>query len=301
MVEEFPSRAQRNLVKELVKAHGEDPSYPFEYNVCDPGAVIYRGHQTWDTIPADFDVLRRSGLIRMHSSSSTGAQFSLSPRAIHAAALNFGLSGADEVLEVVYEQWHRVPGQSIPSAFVQAQLGYDPLFALKELKGQGHIALDGHIATLTPAGANAFRECARRCARIILNQPMSETAAIPQHLTQNFNSVELNAPLSGNLQVGTWNSSQSAIVTVNREVEAQLAQLREVVSKSDLAPMDRDDALHELHRVEELAKHKPTTDVAKRINERLDLLQRMLNVSQKLARIAGPLILALTKYFSNPH
>ena len=66
---------------------------------------------------------------------------------------------------------------------------------------------------------------------------------------------------------------------------------------SDLDDFDKEEIEHDLDRVKKLADVEPTEKSKSSIINKLAVVEKMASVSEKLAKVAAPLILALRAHF----
>lgn len=110
------------------------------------------------------------------------------------------------------------------------------------------------------------------------------------------NTVSIGGSVYGALQVGAAHSSQSVNVSVDQQFTSSMNQLRDVVRDSELDELDKEELLHEIGRVEELAKRDDEKAKSK-VMERLTVVEKGVSVSEKLAKVAIPLIATVRGYF----
>lgn len=105
-------------------------------------------------------------------------------------------------------------------------------------------------------------------------------------------TVNIGGNVVGGLQVGTLQSTQTTNVSINQQIATPLNQLVDAVRRSDLDQIDKEELLHEIARVEELAKKSDTKATSKAM-ERLTVIEKGVAVSERLATLAVPLIAAV--------
>lgn len=104
------------------------------------------------------------------------------------------------------------------------------------------------------------------------------------------NHIHIGGNVIGGVQVGTTNSSQNVNAILGPQDEDAFNRLRKAVSESQLDSHDKDEVNHTLDRVRELAKREPEQKTKASINEKLATVEKMIKLSEGLAKIALPLI-----------
>lgn len=108
--------------------------------------------------------------------------------------------------------------------------------------------------------------------------------------------VSIGGSVYGGLQVSSPGARQNVTVNINPQVADAIAQLRQHVSASELDELDKDEISHELTRIEELAKKGNEPKAKVKLLEKLNVVEKMLSVSEKLAKIGGPLVGIIAAY-----
>jgi hypothetical protein len=112
-------------------------------------------------------------------------------------------------------------------------------------------------------------------------------------------TVNVAGNVIGGLQVGAQNSVQNVSVTQNAKLQRAIDEIRAAVAGSDdLDADDKDEVNSTLDRLCELAKREATEKTKTNINDKLTTVEKMINVSTKLAKIAGPAAVALREIFT---
>jgi len=109
-------------------------------------------------------------------------------------------------------------------------------------------------------------------------------------------TVNIGGNVLGGLQVGTHRSTQTTNVSINQQIATPLNQLSEAVRGSDLDQLDKEELLHEIARVEDLAKRGDEKATSKAM-ERLNVIEKGVAISERFATLAVPLIAAARAAF----
>lgn len=113
-------------------------------------------------------------------------------------------------------------------------------------------------------------------------------------------TVQITGPVYGGLQVGTVGSSQSVKITLNSAFEGTLNRLRQAVLESDLDAFDKEDISHNLDRIHELSRREPDERMKASILDKLTAVEKTIRISEGLAKIALPMLLALQSHVNVP-
>lgn len=116
----------------------------------------------------------------------------------------------------------------------------------------------------------------------------------PNHQPIHLN---VNAPVYGTIQIQSPNSSQNVSISLN-QVEVSLEKLKDLLSKSSINELDKEEALAAIDRINQLA-HKPkTNDVIARAKEKLELVKNTIGTAVELSKITAPYIALIGEHFA---
>jgi hypothetical protein len=127
------------------------------------------------------------------------------------------------------------------------------------------------------------------------NQPTQPAGGNQLHFHGNIRGNIVQT--TGAVQVDSPNATQQVHVTINQPVSATIEKLREAVKDSDLDDFDKEEIEHNLDRVRRLADAEPTEKSKSSILDKLAAVEKMVTISEKLSKLAAPLVLALRAHF----
>ena len=118
------------------------------------------------------------------------------------------------------------------------------------------------------------------------------------HPSSGTTSVIIEGANLGGIQIGTTNSKQKVSVTVS-PVKPELEALRRlVIEATDIDELDKEDIQLALDRVEDLSTRDKSPGLIKKVKDKIDLIETLLNVSVK-ASAAAPHFLAIVDKLTN--
>lgn len=101
----------------------------------------------------------------------------------------------------------------------------------------------------------------------------------------------------GQVQVDSPHARQEMNVTINQQFNESMRNLLAAVATSDLDAHDKDEIGHTLDRVKHLAAGEQTEKSKSSVLDKLKVVEKMVSVSEKLSKIAMPLILIVRAHF----
>jgi DNA-binding MarR family transcriptional regulator len=136
---------------------------------------------------------------------------------------------------------------------------------------------------VTPQGITAFHKMENR-----------RDQTPPQTYVGDIYNTHIYAP--SNNQIGGRGNIQNAQININPEFESAIKSLLELVRKSDLTDIDKEDAISEIERLNQLAQKEKTPQVIERAQKGISLLKSLLEVGE-LAMKVSPLIHTISSAF----
>jgi hypothetical protein len=101
----------------------------------------------------------------------------------------------------------------------------------------------------------------------------------------------------GAVQMDSPEANQRVNITADQRFGYVIEKLRAAVRDSDLGVFERDEIGHSLDRVKQLAHGASTEKSRQSAIDKLTLVEKMINVSEHLSKIALPLIMVLRSHF----
>lgn len=109
-------------------------------------------------------------------------------------------------------------------------------------------------------------------------------------------SLIIYGPNYGDIQLNTLSNVQAVSVS-SAAIGEPVAGLRELLHRSDVDLLDREEVEAALSRIEQLATKEKSPSVTTRVKEKLDLVSGILSVGKELASLAEPHIASVSQYF----
>jgi ABC-type Fe3+/spermidine/putrescine transport system ATPase subunit len=159
------------------------------------------------------------------------------------------------------------------------------LIDLEERKGL--IDANEHMVKIKGAGMEQIEQTKEH--------PEKPTKDFPAQIVNNYNTF--NAPVGG-VQQQTQDSNQyiNQEVHINPDFNSAIKSLVELTKNSSLGELDKEEAILNIERVNQLAKKEKTPDVVEHAQKKINLLKSALEVGELAIRVA-PYIETLSKFF----
>jgi hypothetical protein len=135
----------------------------------------------------------------------------------------------------------------------------------------------------------------RNRIKVTVEQQPRETAERGR-ITRSAHIVNVHN-LYGGVQLDSPGANQHVRISFCQEVHAEVERLREAVRGSDLDEFDKGEIEHNLDRIKRVAEGEQSQKSRSSILEKLSVVEKMVTVSERLAKIVAPLILALRSHF----
>ncbi|MGB7202720.1 MAG: hypothetical protein WBD16_10670 [Pyrinomonadaceae bacterium] len=103
-------------------------------------------------------------------------------------------------------------------------------------------------------------------------------------------------PVSGGVQVGGHDNTQTVTITTDPYFVGALNSLIGLIKTADIDDLEKEDALEGLQRIGQLAEKEKTSGVLERVKSKLELVKSAVEVG-KIAKEALPYITTIAAYF----
>lgn len=111
--------------------------------------------------------------------------------------------------------------------------------------------------------------------------------------------VVINAPIHGNVQIGSHGSSQTASVSVSSEVHNNIQTLKRLIGEcGEISSLDREEAASALDRIADLASREKTPEVIELATKKVGLVKSVIELSATLITASAPYWPAIQHVFT---
>ncbi len=131
---------------------------------------------------------------------------------------------------------------------------------------------------------------------------MVEKWRSPSHVNENEHtnqpaSIVVHGHVIGGIQSNSPNSTQ-VIVTTLSKIDESVSKLKELVEKSSIAELDKEETVAALTRLQQLAQKPKSAEVIAKAKEKIEIVRNTIETAAELSKIAVPYIAMLANHFA---
>jgi hypothetical protein len=193
------------------------------------------------------------------------------------------------LLRRVYDETEGNPRQVVNFFQLAKKEGFEESYAISiydYLRSEGLFGIEGIDGRVSLSHRGIVE-----VEQSIMN-PQKPTEHFPPTIIQNF-----HAPV-GAVQTGGQNNTQNVSFSKNDPIDNIVAQIIEALKASQLPPLDKKEAIHNIEMVQELAKVEKTPDIIKRAKEKLELTQSVIKTGTDLGSLVLPYLSTIAQFFT---